>query len=449
LLETADRLGFLVWDENHRNGQPDEARLLVLRDRNHPSVIIWSICNEVLCSGSIDEAREIKDVYHSNDPLMGRPVSANQNGWNGADTVLDLQGFDYSTGSYDDWHKRAPNIPAISSETSSAVSDRGEYANDPVTGHVRGYDTEHPGWAQTAEYAWSSIEDRDFISGGFTWTGFDYKGEPTPYSWPNINSHFGILDIAGFPKDRFFWYKANYMPEKRMVHVFPHWNWETAHGRGDHLLKCSGMCSENSDGGATVEVWAFSNADEVELFVNGLSQGRVKCGSESHASWANVPYSPGRIEAHGYYGNETEPGAKMTVVTTGAATQIKASIKDGVGANGIVADNSDVALVQVEVQDEDGNVVPANGPDVTFTVSGPGKLIGTGNGDPSSLTNDKSPTREAYHGLALGIVQGTHEEGSITVTATTKDLGSSTVTIRSKPPTVRALRLQETLEVEV
>merc|ERR1712137_882574 len=151
---------------------------------------------------------------------------------------------------------------------------------------------------------------------------------------------------------------------------------------------------------------------------------------ESHASWASVPYSPGRIEAHGYYGNETEPGAKMTVVTTGGATQIIASIKDGVGANGIVADNSDVALVQVEVQDEDGNVVPANG-------------------DPSSLTNDKSPTREAYHGLALGIVQGTHEEGSITVTATTKDLGSSTVTIRSKPPTVQVLRLQETLEVEV
>jgi len=209
------------------------------------------------------------------------------------------------------------------------------------------------------------------------------------------------------------------------------------------------MCSESSESTPTVEVWAFSNADEVELFVNGVSQGRVASNSESHAAWPAVPYSPGSLEARGYYGNETEPRAKMTVVTTGPAMAIRASIKDGVGMNGIVADNSDVALIQVEVVDQDGNVVPANGPDVTFTVSGPAKLVGTGNGDPSSLTNDKSPTREAYHGLVLGIVQGTHEAGTITVTATTEDLGSSTITIASKAPSKEALRLRDVMELEV
>lgn len=289
------------------------------------------------------------------------------------------------------------------------------------------------------------------MAGGFTWTGFDYKGEPTPYAWPNINSHFGILDIAGFPKDRFYWYQANYLPEIPLVHVFPHWNWATSkHGSGSHLLECRGMCSENSaDSEATVEVWAFSNADEVELFVNGESQGRVKSNSESHAEWKAVPYVPGKLEAHGFYGNESEPRARMTVVTTGPAAKIRASIKDGVGAKGITADNSDVALVQVEVIDKDDNVVPTNGPEVTFSVSGPGKLIGTGNGDPSSLTNDKSPTREAYHGLALGIVQGTHETGSITVTASTEHLGSSTITIDSMKPSKETLRLQTSFEIEV
>lgn len=442
LLDAADELGFLVWDENHRNGQPEEAEILVKRDRNHPSVIIWSICNEKLCAGTTQQAKEVKDVFHSNDPLLGRPVSANNNGWNGEGTVLDLQGFDYNTGNYDKWHQRAPEIPAISSETSSAVSDRGEYANDATGGHVRGYDTEHPGWAQTAEYAWNGIEDRDFIAGGFTWTGFDYKGEPTPYSWPDINSHFGILDIAGFEKDRFYWYQANWLqPEVPLVYLFPHWNWATSKQTGDeHLLACSGRCTEDENG-ATVEVWAYSNADEVELFLNNVSQGRVACGPKSHAAWPNVPYEPGTIEARAYKAGSDQVLNIAKVATTGKPVSIRASIRDGVGAKGIAADNSDVALVQVEVLDQDGRVVPTAANDVTFTVTGAGKLIGTGNGDPASLTNDKSATREAYHGLLLGIVQGTHDEGTIKVTATSEGLGSSTIKIQSKRPVEDVKRL--------
>jgi len=154
LLDACDELGFVVWDENHRNGQRDQIPYLVKRDRNHPSVVIWSICNEVLCnSGTAQDAKDIVNLIHSLDPFSGRPVSANQNGYIGPNTPLDVQGFDYSTGSYDGWHKEAPNIPSISSETSSAVGDRGEYANNATTGHVSAYDNQYPGWGESAEQA--------------------------------------------------------------------------------------------------------------------------------------------------------------------------------------------------------------------------------------------------------------------------------------------------------
>ena len=207
LLDAADEIGFLVWDENHHNGQDDEMRTLIMRDRNHPSIVIWSLCNEVLCEtkDTVGDAIRLKGIAKQLDPLGGRPVAANNNGLNGNDTVLDLQGFDYATQNYDAWHKRAPHVPAISSETSSAVSDRGEYNSNSTTGHVSGYDTNAPSWGETAQVAWAGILERPFIAGGFTWTGWDYKGEPTPYAWPDINSHFGILDIAGFMKDRAYW----------------------------------------------------------------------------------------------------------------------------------------------------------------------------------------------------------------------------------------------------
>jgi beta-galactosidase len=159
LLDAADALGFLVWDENHRNGQDSEIPLLVKRDRNHPSVVIWSLCNEVLCetSNTVGDALRLKALIKTLDPLGGRPVSANYNPFIGNSTPLDVQGFDYSTTNYDAWHAASPQIPSISSETSSAVSDRGEYANDPVGGHVSGYDNNYPGWGEPAEGAWGGV----------------------------------------------------------------------------------------------------------------------------------------------------------------------------------------------------------------------------------------------------------------------------------------------------
>ena len=406
LLDAADELGVLVWDENHRNGQDSECELLILRDRNHPSIVIWSICNEVLCETSnwVADALRLKSLIKQLDPLGNRPISANQNGWIGTSTPLDVQGFDYSTNTYDMWHSQAPNIPSISSETSSAVSDRGEYVNDEAGGHVSGYDVNYPGWGQSAQQAWGGIGEpnnqgiltRSFISGGWTWTGWDYKGEPTPYSWPNINSHFGILDICGFEKDRFYWYAAWFkerQQETPVLHIFPHWNWKV---------------------GDKVNVWAYTNVDEVELFINGVSQGKQLSPQYGHVEWGNVNYQPGNIMVLGYIGGK--PVSKVITQTTGEASGLRISVRDNVGSTLLVG-CADVLLIQVAVVDNEGLVVPTASNVVTIVVDGPATFLGGGNGDPACHTNDKSNVRPAFHGLVLGVIQGGDVEGKVRITA--------------------------------
>ena len=429
LLDAADRLGMLVWDENHRNGQPHEVETLVRRDRNHPSIVIWSLCNEVLCeSGDKNgDGRVAEGVIRRLDPIGTRPVSANNNGMNGEGTILDLQGFDYATGSYDEWHKAAPTIPAISSETSSAVGDRGEYANDRPGGHVTGYDTQAPGWGQTAEVAWSAILEKDFMSGGFTWTGWDYKGEPTPYAWPDINSHFGIIDVAGFWKDRTYWYSAYYKPHEPQAHVFPHWSWATDASSPDHLTKCAGMCRVAEDGqGAAVDMWVYTNGAEAELVVNNVSLGRKPVANFSHAEWDAVPFVPGRVEARAYEKvGDTAPMATDAVETVGPAAKLLLSgpVNLGnklTGSEALPANGVDVAFLHASVVDAAGRLVPSAAHNVTFSVSGPGAVVGTGNGDPASHVPDHAATRPAYHGKVLGIVRAddTGKAAELTVTVT-------------------------------
>jgi len=423
LLDAADELGTIVWDENHRNGQDDQVPLLVKRDRNHPSVIIWSICNEVLCNSAdgVADARRLKALMHSLDPLGGRPVSANQNGWLGPQTPLDLQGFDYGTGNYDQWHSQAPNIPSMSSETSSAVSDRGEYADDPASGHVTGYDMDAPSWGETAEAAWGGIGvsagqgilTRPFVAGGWTWTGWDYRGEPTPYAWPDTNSHFGILDLCGFPKDRFYWYQSWFLaPSPPVLHLFPHWNWAP---------------------GSKVNVWVFSNADSVELLVNGVSAGIKTMQKYAHVAWPNVPFVAGSIEARAYINGTSAPVANVTRTTAGAPAALRVSVRDGVGAE-LVAGCHDVALVQVEVIDATGLVVPMANNAVTFTVQGPATLSGTGNGDPANTVNNKSPTLPVFHGLALAVIQGGTTPGTVSVSVSSPGLTGGSVSIPQNAP---------------
>eukprot|EP00658_Telonema_sp_P-2_P059872 TRINITY_DN48969_c0_g1_i3.p1 TRINITY_DN48969_c0_g1~~TRINITY_DN48969_c0_g1_i3.p1 ORF type:complete len:532 (-),score=123.89 TRINITY_DN48969_c0_g1_i3:262-1857(-) len=423
LLDAADQLGLLVWDENHRNGQDIEMETLILRDRNHPCVVIWSLCNEVLCNtnDTVTDAKRLKAIPKQLDPLGQRPVSANNNGLNGNDTVLDLQGFDYATSSYDSWHSRAPSIAAISSETSSAVSDRGEYDNNATAGHVSGYDTNAPAWGQTAEVAWKAIMDRSFMSGGFTWTGWDYKGEPTPYAYPDINSHFGILDIAGFEKDRAHWYRAWWIRSSPELHVLPHWNWTP-----DTCV--APACTIDEHNTMLIDVWAFSNADHVELLLpNGSSLGSQIMQNYSHTEWKAVPFSPGNLTAIATTAGKVV--AVQTVTTTGPAASLRASVKDGVGTP-LAATEREVALIQVEIVDAAGSVVPTASNRVSFAVSGPGSLIGTANGDPASLTPDKSATREGFHGRVLGVLLPTAGAGGvIEVVVTAEGLASSTIRI--------------------
>jgi len=414
LLDTADGLGFLVWDENHLlDDSPQyeaDLRSMLLRDRNHPSIIMWSLCNEALCNGEgTDHARQVgtvlKGIIREYDT---RPVTAAMNGgWgSGLSYVIDIQGFNYNIQQYDNYHKTHSSQPLIGSETASTVSDRGIYANDPVHAYVSAYDVNYPGWGETAEGAWQAIESRDFMSGSFIWTGFDYKGEPTPYGWPNINSHFGCIDIAGFPKDNFYYYQVSWRNEPNQLHLFPHWNWQD----GQH-----------------VDMWVFSNTASVELFVNGKSQGKQKMPSLGHVSW-NVSYAAGSVECRGYDAAGAQV-ATQTLQTTGSPAAIKLSLD--LGQNGLVANGQDVALVAVSIIDSKGNVVPTAGNLVSFVVNGPGSLIGLGSGDPSNHQPDKGTERDAFKGLVRAIVQASKTPGDITLTATSPGLTTAKITIPS------------------
>lgn len=425
LLDAADRLGFLVWDENHRNGQYWEVPKLIKRDRNHPSVVIWSICNEVLCNtnNSTGDALAMKALMHELDPLGFRPVSANQNGYIGPNTPLDVQGFDYATGNYDQWHSEAPNIPSISSETSSAVSDRCETSSDATTGHVASYDNTYPGWGQSAQQAWGGVGMKDgqgiltrpFISGGWTWTGHDYRGEPTPYSWPDKSSHFGIVDLGGNDKERTFWYRAWFArPSPPLVYVFPHWNWPAGTG--------------------SVDVWVYSNADSVELLVNGVSAGVQPMPQYAHAQWS-VPYAPGAITALAYVNGTSAPVASMSVNTTGAPAALRMSVKYTTDGATLVAGCRDAALVLIEVVDAAGLVVPYSNDSISVTVSGPATYAGAHNGDPAASALNTASTWPAYHGLLTAMVRGGDAAGTVTVSASAPGLAPAQLQIAQVAPT--------------
>lgn len=241
-----------------------------------------------------------------------------------------------------------------------------------------------------------------------------YAGEPTPYAWPDINSHFGILDIAGFEKARTHWYRAWFaQPSPPELFILPHWDWDAA---------------TNS----TIDVWVYSNADAVELVVNGASQGRQVMQRYSHVQWT-VAYAPGSVQALAYVNGTAQPVAVAWRNTTGSPAALVASIKDGVGAT-LYAGCADVALVAVAVVDASGAVVPTAVNNVTFSVSGPATLAGTGNGDPACHTNDKSAMRPAYHGLVLAVIAGGTTPGSVTVTATSPGLTPSSVVIPVAAP---------------
>ena len=414
LLDACDQLGMLVLDETRRCGSDPESlgqlQRMVLRDRNRPSVFCWSLANEEWWVQSDANGNTVmtaeQNLVHSLDStrLCTCAINGAWGGSVGFTAVIDVQGFNYNLSSLNTYHASYPTNYIIGTETSSLVSDRGIYTNDTVNGYVWGYDIENSAvsWGSPAEVWWPYYDSRPWSSGGFSWTGFDYRGEETPYGWPCINSHFGTLDTCGFPKDNFYYYQANWTL-KPVLHLFPHWNWSTP--------------------GQPINVWVFGNCQAVELFTNGVSLGRQALNVQSHVEWDNVPYASGTLQAIGY--NNGAAVITNTVVTTGTP----AAIALWPDRSTILADGQDVSVVTVAVLDSQGLVVPTTTNEINFSVSG-GAIIGVGNGNPSSHEPDKgSSQRAVFNGLAEVIIQSTNQPGSIVLTASSSGLTSTNITI--------------------
>jgi beta-galactosidase len=381
MLEACDHLGMLVLDENRLVGSDEEnlrnLRGQIMRDRNHPSVFAWSLGNEEWGSqGTASGAasiRTMQNLAHSLDPTRECTAAVNGSyGNTGFITVLDVKGFNYNLGSIDPYRRNHPGATFIGTETASTVTTRGIYANDTEKGYVAAYDyiTKNRGgtlvnpvtWGETAEEWWTFYDARPWLSGGFAWTGFDYRGEPTPYQWPCINSHFGIMDMCGFPKDNYYYYQS-WWTDQPVLHLMPHWNWPGKEGQD-------------------IDVRVLSNCEEVELFLNGQSLGRQKMKKDSELKWS-VKYAPGVLSAKGYKGGQVIAETKVETTGDPAAVQLAPHHST------IKADGEDVSVITVQVNDAQGRMVPTAGNEITFEINGPGKIIGVGNGDPSSHEPDK------------------------------------------------------------
>jgi beta-galactosidase len=420
-LDACDRMGVLVMDETRMmSSNPEgtsELERLIKRDRNHPCVVIWSLGNEEPEQGNTRGARIVQTMkslqQHLDPSRLSTTAMNNGYGGVGVSTVVDVQGFNYNDNLIDAFHRENPRKPIVGTETASTVATRGIYANDPARGYVSAYDTEKPHWGNTAEEWWSFYDDREWLAGGFAWTGFDYRGETTPYSWPCISSHFGILDTCGFAKDTAYYYKTWWGSEPTL-HLLPHWNWEGKEGQ-------------------EIEVWAYCNQSSVELFLNGASLGSQDVKQNGHLVW-KVKYAPGTLEARASKGGRVVMTANRE--TAGPAAKIVA-VADR--AN-IAADGQDVAVVNVTIVDAQGRPVPTAGNMVTFAVSGPGSVIGVGNGDPSCHEPDKASERSAFNGLCMAIVQSKRgAAGSIAVTVTSEGLEAATVAVTSSPSSIPAM----------
>lgn len=435
-LDLCDRMGFLVMDEafdmwNKKKNKHDyhedwaqwhkrDLQDQILRDRNHPSVFIWSIGNEIreqFDSTGITIARELVKIVKSIDdtrPVTSALSEANPNkNFIYKSGALDLVGLNYHQETYADFPKNYPGQRFIATETMSALETRGFYDHPTdTTRHwpqsakikftqgnaemaVTAYDNVAAYWGTTHEETWKIIKKYDFLSGLFVWSGFDYIGEPTPYPWPARSSYFGIIDLAGFPKDVYYMYQSEWT-NKPVLHLLPHWNWKA---------------------GQMVDVWAYySQADEVELYLNGKSLGkRSKRGDDLHVVW-HVKFEPGTLKI-------VSRKAGKTVLTSEVHTAGKpAKIELSADRSSLSNDGKDLSFITVRVLDKDGNVVSDADNLVNFKVSGPGHIAGVDNGSQISLEPFKANHRKAFHGLCLAIIQANDTAGKVTVKATSNGL---------------------------
>ena len=399
-VEACDRMGVMMMCETRQMSSSPEGlqqlETMVKRYRNSPSIILWSVGNEEwqLQDAMAEEGAKIAATMvrrcHELDPT--RVVSAAVNGTNqkGVSDAFDIIGFNYGLDRPDGYHKEHPKRPIYGSETASSIATRGVYATDKLRNALSAYDVNNPGWGEQAEEWWKFYATRDWEAGGFAWTGFDYRGEPTPYGWPSVNSQFGIIDMCGFPKDTFYYYKSWWSAEP-VLHLFPHWNFLGKEGE-------------------EIPVWVHSNLDEVELFLNGNSLGSQKVPRLGHVEW-KVKYEEGAIEARG-----TKDG-RLVLTDKRETTGEPVAIRLTADRSEIDADGADVAMLTVEVLDKQGRPVPTANNLVSFKVSGEGALIGVGNGDPNCQESDKEPKRSLFNGLAQVIVQAGKQPGEIHVEA--------------------------------
>ena len=418
LLDACDRLGMVVMDENRLMGSAPELsgqfRKLILRDRNHPSVIIWSLGNEEwgVQDGPVGNrlAVSLKKIQRSLDPSRFCTYAGNNgNQYEGINQVVDVRGFNYiHLGDPDKYHVDHPNQPVWGSEEASTLCTRGIYARDTIAGYMTDYDIGFPGWGLNAETWWKYYASRPWLAGAFVWTGFDYRGEPTPYKWPCISSHFGIMDVCGFPKNNFYYYQS-WWSDNDVLHLSPHWNWKGKEGQ-------------------PIDVWCQSNCDSVELFLNGKSQGRKIMEANSHLEW-KVPYDAGTLEAKGWRKGRA---LATTVETTGEPTSVRlVPNRDKVFSNA-----EDVCVVNVSVLDANGREVPTADNLIQFEMRGSGRIIGVGNGDPSSHEPDKylagDYKRKLFNGKCQVIIQATREVGPIQLIASSQGLNPISIEIETE-----------------
>ena len=463
LLELTDKMGFLVvneiFDVWERKKTPLDFHLIfpdwheadirsfIRRDRNHPSVVAWSFGNEVGEQYTGDEgaalAKRLYDIVKEEDPTRavtlsinfakpGSPIAAvgdiiNLNyqgeGIRNAPAYAHLQGI-RTEPLYPAFHEAYPDRTIISSETASALSSRGTYlfpvfegtsapvadgsGGDPVKQHVNAYELYTAQFGSSADKVFASQDRHPFVAGEFVWTGWDYLGEPTPY-YGARSSYSGIIDLAGFKKDRYYLYQSRWRPEFPLVHILPHWNWQGREGE-------------------VTPVHLFTSGDEAELFLNGKSQGRKqKNDFEYRIRWNDVIYEPGELRAVAY--KMGKKWAEAIIKTTGKPAMLKASVDRGI----INSDGKDLVFITVEIADESGLTVPDADNPVWFKIEGPGKIVATDNGDPSCMVPFHITGRNAFSGKILAIVKaekGNH--GLIMLTAESPGLKALTVKVDSK-----------------
>ncbi len=430
LLDLCDRMGLLVMDEAFDEWKRNKTMYgygrffdewserdltdMILRDRNHPSIVLWSVGNEIPeqdNADAYDMAKRLADICRKNDPTRpvtsacNSPAEAEKSGFSRA---LDVFGVNYNTTFYQTLRGKAP---LVASETASAVSTRGEYnlvpVNDSLTikrqlkNQCSSYDD------STAESTLRAIKNSPWVAGQFVWTGFDYIGEPSPFPWPSASSYFGIVDLCGFPKDRFYLYQSQWT-NKPMLHLLPHWNWKGYEGK-------------------VIPVRCYTNCESVELFLNGKSLGvqRAKETRDLHLEWM-VPYAPGTLKAIAR--SNAKEMCMDEVQTTGTPAKI-ILVPD---RKEIRADGEDLSYVTVKIVDKDGRVCPDADNLVTFAVDGEGIMAGVGNGNAISHESFKANERKAFHGLCLAVVQAKGSAGAITLSATSEGLQTARAKIRTK-----------------